>query len=112
MAKSASTNWIVAGAVVLVVAGFLLWTATKKPTTTLMRHELTGVVLAIKPETHKLSVHNQDMPGMMQPMDMDYDVKDPAALSQVKVGETIRATLVTDGDNLWRLENITAAETK
>ena len=112
MAKSASTNWIVAGAVVLVFAGFLIWSTHKKAATTLMRHELTGVVLAIKPESHKLSVHNQDVPGMMQPMDMDYDVQDPAALSQVKVGETIHATLVTDGNDLWQLENITADDKK
>jgi Cu/Ag efflux protein CusF len=112
MEKSASTNWIIVGAVVLVFAGFLIWTTNKKSATTLMRHELTGVVLAIRPEMHKLSVHNQDVPGMMPPMDMDYDVKDPAALSQVKVGEMIHATLVTDGNDLWQLENITAAEKK
>src|SRR5579864_7640424 len=110
MAKSASRNCTIAGAVVLVVAGFLIWTTQKKPS--LMRHEMTGVVLAIKPESHKLSVHNEDMPGMMRPMDMDYDVKDFAVLSQIKVGETIHATLVTDGNDLWQLENVTAMDKK
>jgi Cu/Ag efflux protein CusF len=112
MAKFVYTNWIIAGAVVLVFAGFLIWTTHKKASTPLMRHELAGVVLAIKPETHKLSVHNEDMPGMMRAMDMDYEVNDPAALSQVRVGETIHATLVSDGDTLWRLENITVTEKK
>jgi Cu/Ag efflux protein CusF len=49
---------------------------------------------------------------MMRAMDMDYEVKDPAALSRVKVGETIHATLVSDGDNLWQLENVTVTEKK
>jgi Cu/Ag efflux protein CusF len=110
MAKSVYTNWIIAGAVAVVFVGFLIWSAHKK--SPLMRHELTGVVIAIKPETHKLSVHNQEIPDMMRAMDMDYDVKDPAALSRVKVGETIHATLVSDGDNLWQLENITVTEKK
>src|SRR5437868_128950 len=111
MAKS--TNWIIVGVIALVfLAGYLIWSPNKKAPAPLMRHELSGVVLAIKPEAHRLAVHNDDMPGTMRPMDMEYDIKDPAALSTLKVGERIHATLVTDGESLWQLENISVTGKK
>jgi hypothetical protein len=51
-------------------------------------------------------VHNDNISGFMQPMDMEYKVADPAVLAKIKRGQNIRATLVSDRQNIWRLENI------
>jgi len=33
-----------------------------------MPHELTGTVVAVNAKPHKLTVHNEDMPGVMRAM--------------------------------------------
>jgi len=43
---------------------------------------------------------------VMRAMDMDYDVKDPAILTTLKPGDAIHATLLTNGDDVWLLENV------
>jgi len=89
-------------AVCLIAVG--AWFLLRKPQ--LMRHELTGTVVAVNAKPHKLTVHNEDMPGVMRAMDMDYDVKDPAILTTLKPGDAIHATLLTNGDDVWLLENV------
>jgi copper binding protein CusF len=92
--------------VCLIVVGG--WFLLRKPQ--LMRHELTGTVVAVNAKPHKLTVHNEDMPGVMRAMDMDYDVKDPAVLTTLKPGETIHATLLTNDDDVWVLDNVVVTQ--
>ena len=68
------------------------------------RHALTGYVLEVTPEMNRITVRNADMPGTMSSMVMDYRVKDSAALTGIKAGDTIQATMVSD-DAYW-LEEI------
>ncbi len=75
-----------------------------------MRQELTGTVVAVNAKPHKLTVHNEDMPGVMRAMDMDYDVKDPAVLTTLKPGEAIHATLLTNDDDVWLLDNVVVTQ--
>lgn len=70
------------------------------------RHELKGKVVAVHAELHKVTVHTGNMPGLMDEMDMDYDVKDDAALSNLKPGDEIHATLLSNGHNVWKLQDI------
>jgi Cu/Ag efflux protein CusF len=69
-----------------------------------MRHALTGYVLEVAPEMNRITVRNADMPGVMASMVMDYRVKDVASLAGIKPGDTIQATMVTDGG--YSLEDI------
>jgi Cu/Ag efflux protein CusF len=72
-------------------------------------YALTGLVLQVTPETKHVSVANDDIPGFMQPMVMDYEVADPSALSILKRGDQIHATLLSDGVHQWVLQDITVA---
>jgi Cu/Ag efflux protein CusF len=69
-----------------------------------MRHPLTGYVLEVTPEMNRITVRNEEIPGTMVSMVMDYRVRDVAALARIKPGDVIQATMVTD-DAYW-LEDI------
>jgi len=57
-----------------------------------MRHALTGYVLEVTPEMNRITVRNEDIPGTMVSMVMDYRVRDVAALARIKPGDVIQAT--------------------
>lgn len=88
--------------VVVAVTAFVVLRYPAKPAT--MRHHLTGYVLEVKPELKTITVRNDDMPGVMRAMVMDYPVKGPANLKDIKPGDVIEATMVMS-DTYW-LENI------
>lgn len=56
-----------------------------------------GVVTEVDASTKKLVVANDNIPGWMSAMTMNYEVDDPSVLSQLKKGDRIEAT-VYDGD--------------
>jgi len=68
---------------------------------------MTGLVLQVMPQSKRVSVANDDVPGFMQPMVMDYEVAEPAALSSLRRGDEIHATLLSDGAQQWVLQDIT-----
>jgi protein SCO1 len=57
-------------------------------------YELTGQILAIKPDTNEVLVKNEDIPGFMPAMTMPYTVNDPALLKDRAAGDLIKATLI------------------
>lgn len=59
-------------------------------------YELTGQVLAVKPDTNEILVKHEDIPGFMPAMTMPYTVKDPALLAGRVPGDLITATLVVE----------------
>ena len=59
-----------------------------------MKHALTGYVLEVNPELSRITVRNDDIPRVMAPMVMDYQVKDAGTLTGIKPGDTIQATMV------------------
>lgn len=60
------------------------------------RHALTGYVLEVTPEINRITVRNDDIPGTMASMIMDYRVRNAAELAGIKPGDLIQATMVTD----------------
>jgi protein SCO1/2 len=58
------------------------------------QYELTGQILAIKPEKNEVLVKHDDIKGFMPAMTMSYKVKEPALLTGRKEGDLIKATLV------------------
>jgi Cu/Ag efflux protein CusF len=98
------TLWVIAAIVVLVATVMVGYRLLRPAQPHPMRHALTGYVLEVTPEMNRITVRNADIPGTMTSMVMDYRVKDAAALAEIKPGDVIEGTMVTD-DAYW-LENI------
>jgi Cu/Ag efflux protein CusF len=92
---------------VLVVPLYFLNRPSPKPPTVSRTYTLTGFVLQVMPQSKRVSVANDDIPGFMQPMVMDYEVADLAALASLKRGDEIHATLLSDGAQQWVLQDVT-----
>lgn len=56
-------------------------------------YELTGQVLAVKPEARQILIKHEDIKGFMPAMTMPYSVNDPALLTGRQPGDLITATL-------------------
>ncbi len=91
---------------VLAVSLYFLNRPTPKPPTVSRTYTLTGFVLQVMPQSNRVSVANDDIPGFMQPMVMDYEVSDLAALASLKRGDEIHATLLSDGARQWVLQDV------
>lgn len=65
------------------------------------RYELTGQVLAVRPETDEILVKHEDIKGFMPAMTMPYKVKDRALLDGRVAGDLITATLVVEPELAW-----------
>jgi Cu/Ag efflux protein CusF len=91
----------------LAVSLYFLNRPSPKPPTVSRTYTLTGFVLQVMPQSKRVSIANDDLPGFMQPMVMDYEVPDPAALSNLKRGDEIHATLLSDGAQQWVLQDVT-----
>jgi Cu/Ag efflux protein CusF len=109
--RMSGTKWAILGcalvAVLAVSLYFLNRPSASPPAAVSRAYSLTGLVLQVTPQTKHVSVANDDIPGFMQPMVMDYEIADPSALSALKRGDTIHATLLSDGVHQWVLQNIT-----
>jgi protein SCO1 len=60
-------------------------------------HHARGVVLTVDKAHHTLVVSCEAIPGYMEPMEMSFTVRDPAALAALKLGTTIDFSIVEDG---------------
>ena len=74
---------------------------------TLKMYALTGIVTAVKPELRKIVVHNTHIRGLLKPSERDYTLKDEKAFSKVHEGDFVHATLLTDNEDLWVLDQVT-----
>ena len=74
-------------------------------------YTLTGQVLAKSESAGQVSVANDNIPGFMSAMTMNYPVKDPQGLQQVQPGDRITADVLVQngGSNYW-LEHITITD--
>ena len=80
--------------------------STQSPPTSANRHVYTlrGVVKEIISPT-KARIQHEAIPGYMEAMTMDFDVKNTNELAKIKVGDQIKADMVVTEDDGW-LENI------
>ena len=74
-------------------------------------YKLTGQVLAKNEAAAQASIDNDNIPGFMPAMTMNYPVKDPQGLQQVQPGDRITADVVVQngGSNYW-LEHVTITD--
>lgn len=104
-------KWSLSVAVV-VFACVIMWLGVHYATPVqIKQYDLNGTVVAIHPDSSIVRVHNENMPGFMPPMDMDYQLKDKQVLAALHVGDHIHATLLHDGQGLWQLQNVMIKKT-
>jgi Cu/Ag efflux protein CusF len=100
-------KWSLSVAVV-VLACLIMWLGVHYATQVqVKKYDFSGTVVAVRPETATVRVHNDDMPNFMPPMDMDYQLKDKNTLAALHPGDHIHASLLHDGQSLWQLQNVT-----
>ncbi len=73
------------------------------------RFELNGKVVSVDRQNRRVTIAHREIPGYMAAMTMPFTVKDEWALPILAPGQTVRATLVVDGERSW-LEEITITE--
>jgi protein SCO1/2 len=81
-------------AAVAIVAVALITLVACRQAPPARQYELTGQILAIKPERNEVLVKHDDIKNFMPAMTMPYKVKEPALLVGRKEGDLIKATLV------------------
>lgn len=74
-------------------------------------YKLTGQVLAKNESAAQVSVANDNIPGFMMAMTMNYPVQDPQGLQQVQPGDRITADVVVqNGGSKYWLEHISVTD--
>ena len=73
-------------------------------------YTLKGQVLAKNVAAGQVSVDNEDIPGFMAAMAMNYTVKDPRGLQQIQPGDKITADVVVSDDGNYWLQHLTITD--
>jgi protein SCO1 len=68
-------------------------------------YPVTGVVEKIAPDHHTATIHNQNIPGYMDEMTMDFPVQNTNELNGVSPGDKITFTLIVAKNDDW-IENV------
>ena len=74
---------------------------------TLKMYAMAGIVTEVKAATGKITVHNAHAPGLEMPIERDYTIHNPSALSKSKAGDFVHGTLLTNHKDVWLLEDVT-----
>jgi Cu/Ag efflux protein CusF len=64
-------------------------------------YPMTAEVMGVDAANKSATLKNDTIDGFMQAMTMGYQVKDPAEMAKLKVGEKISATLHVSPDAMW-----------
>jgi Cu/Ag efflux protein CusF len=64
-----------------------------------------GTVVSIDPNAKVASIHNEDVPGWMTAMTMEYPIENAAEFQSLHPGDNITATVNVTSDRYW-LTNI------
>jgi protein SCO1/2 len=68
-------------------------------------YSASGVVEKISPDRHTATIHNQEIPGYMMEMTMDFPVKNTNEFNGVSPGDKITFTVIAGKNNAW-IQNI------
>jgi protein SCO1/2 len=90
-----------AWALLACVASGLVACSGKKPAPEARVFQLTGEVLAVKPDRTQVTVKHDDVTGFMPAMTMPFTVKDPDQLNGIFVGDLLHANLMVGEDEAW-----------
>ncbi|MDT7604611.1 MAG: hypothetical protein QOF61_2608 [Acidobacteriota bacterium] len=70
-----------------------------------------GTIVSFNKEQQQVVISHKEIPGLMEAMTMPYALREPSAYDVMKIGDTISATLVVDGDRTW-IENSVITHTE
>ncbi len=85
----------------LVVTGVALHGCTERSVEPLETFEVHGTVVRVEPERSSITIAHEEIPGVMAPMTMPFDVPVGGLLDGVKPDEEIVFQLRKQGDRLW-----------
>jgi Cu/Ag efflux protein CusF len=75
--------------------------ALKESNEPVKQYALRGSVLRLDADGHIATIKNEKIEGWMEPMAMDFPVKDQADFDKLHAGDTIRATVFVQGLQYW-----------
>jgi protein SCO1/2 len=90
-----------ASAILVLVASSFTACGGKQADPPARTFQLTGEVLAIKPNRTPITVKHDDVVGFMPAMTMPFTVKEPEQLDGISVGDLLHATLEVTDDEAW-----------
>ena len=64
-------------------------------------YQMRGEIMGLDSSAHVATIRHENIPGFMNAMTMGYPVKDKAEFSNLKVGDTITATVYVKDDDMW-----------
>ncbi len=95
-------NRLTIALVVLTTVLAIAFAGCSKPKPTPAReYPMHGQVTGLDPEGHVATIKHEPIQGFMGAMTMGYHVKDTADFSNLKVGDTINATVYVTDDDMW-----------
>jgi Cu/Ag efflux protein CusF len=57
------------------------------------RYPIKGKVIAVNPDKPSVRLDHEDIPGLMQGMEMEFSVEDPKVLDGLKAGDQVQGRL-------------------
>jgi Cu/Ag efflux protein CusF len=69
-----------------------------KPT---QEYQMQGEVISLDPTSQTATVKHGKIEGWMEPMTMEYPIKDKQEFSKLQVGEKIQAKILVQGTDYW-----------
>lgn len=73
-----------------------------QPQGQVMRGDVDGEIMRVVKDTKRITIKHGEIPAMdMKAMTMVYQVKDPALLDQVKVGDKVHFTMLREGGAMY-----------
>lgn len=85
--------------VVVVSLTWAMWRSSEE------RYEISGKVVSLDLEKKRVTVDHEEIKGYMDAMTMPFPVRDERMLAEMESGDSVKGTLVIDGDRYW-LEGI------
>jgi Cu/Ag efflux protein CusF len=72
--------------------------AAPKP---IQEYRMEGEVVSLDPTSQTATIKHGKIEGWMEPMTMEYPVKDKQEFSKLKVGEKLQAKILVQGTEYW-----------
>ena len=64
-------------------------------------YSVRGEVVRLDAARRSVTIAHEAIPGFMEPMTMPFEVRDPALLQELNIGESVQFELVVQGNHAW-----------
>lgn len=101
-------RWTIAGIVLAAIAASSAWAIWGSGSSE-ERYEIKGKVVSIDKEKKRVTIDHEEIKGYMDAMTMPFPVRNEHEIENLDSGDTVKGTLVIDGDRYW-IEKIVIVE--